>query len=178
MNHVKRTKSATALAVVTGVALLGSLVGAATTANADPGNYDRAASRNAVTEVRQAIDPYRDVKVAEAAGYLPVSDCVSSPEGGMGFHYLNPGLAAGPINPGQPPILLYGPDGDGSLQLLGAEWLVPIESESQERPDLAGEPFNAMDAHDGLPPHFELHVWTHVVNPSGVFSTWNPRVSC
>jgi hypothetical protein len=29
-----------------------------------------------------------------------------------------------------------------------------------------------------LPAHYSLHVWAWKYNPTGVFSMWNPRVSC
>jgi hypothetical protein len=29
-----------------------------------------------------------------------------------------------------------------------------------------------------MPVHYDLHVWTHKANPAGVFSPFNPKVSC
>ncbi len=148
-------------------------------AGADPGRHDRADVRGVVAQVRQAIAPYRDVDVALAAGYVPVSPCETSPEGGMGVHYLNPALAApGPVDPAKPAVLLYGPDKDGEPQLLGAEYFQPAVG--QPTPTLAGEPFDGpMPGHSpGMPEHFDLHVWTEVANPAGVFAQWNPRVTC
>ena len=29
-----------------------------------------------------------------------------------------------------------------------------------------------------MPWHVDLHVWTHVANPAGVFASWNPNVTC
>lgn len=159
--------TATALLVPTGAA------------GADPGEHDRADSRGTVAQVRQAIAPYREVDAALAAGYLPVSGCERSAGGGMGIHYLNPALAApGPVDPAKPAILLYAPGKDGELQLLGAEYWQPAVG--QPTPTLAGEPFDGpMPGHGGdMPVHYDLHVWTEVANPAGVFAPWNPRVVC
>lgn len=132
-----------------------------------------------MASIRQAIDPYRDAEAATADGYVPVSGCEESEAGGMGYHYLNVEVASsGVIDPAKPTILLYGPDAAGGLRLLGAEWWQP--DMGQPRPFLGGEPFNGpMPGHDEhMPTHYDLHVWTHVANPAGVFAPWNPRVSC
>ena len=141
--------------------------------------HSRADGHGVVAQVRAAIAPYRDVDAALAAGYVPVSGCEESAEGAMGIHSMNPALAApGPVDPAQPAILLYGPDGDGGLRLLGAEYWQPAVG--QPTPTLAGRPFDGpMPGHaPGMPEHFDLHVWTEVANPSGVFAAWNPRVAC
>ena len=90
-------------------------------AGADPGRHDRADVRGTVAQVRQAIAPYRDVDAAVAAGYVPVSPCETSPDGGMGIHYLNPALV-GSTDPFAPAVLLYEATADGGMTLLGAEW--------------------------------------------------------
>ena len=47
-------------------------------------------------------------------------------------------------------------------------------------PILMGQLFDYMDAPNrfGLPAFYSLHVWAWKFNPEGVFSMWNPRVSC
>ena len=173
--HARHATTAALVLAGLGTALLVP----ATSAGADPGRHDRADSRGTVAQVRQAIAPFRDVDAAVAAGYLPVGGCESSPEGGMGVHYLNPAHGApGPVDPAKPAILLYAPDDDGRLQLLGAEYWQPAVG--QPTPTLAGEPFDGpMPGHGpGMPVHYDLHVWTEVANPSGVFAPWNPKVVC
>lgn len=171
----KTLAAAAAITVVAGVAALG-----AGSAQADPGAHDRAASTDTVARIRQAIEPYEDVKEAVADGYVRVSDCESSAEGGMGYHYLNPQhvVVGDVVDPTKPTILLYGPGTYGGLRLLGAEFWQP--ETGQPTPMLGDEPFNGpMPGHGGdMPVHYDLHVWTHVANPSGVFATWNPNVSC
>jgi hypothetical protein len=45
---------------------------------------------------------------------------------------------------------------------------------------LGGQLFNYVGAPNRLrlPAHYELHVWAWKRNASGIFSDWNPRVSC
>lgn len=147
------------------------------TAGAEPGAHDRADSTGAVAEVRKAIAPYRDVSAALAAGYVPVSPCESSAEGGMGVHYMHLEAASDlEVELARPEILLFGSDG----RLLGAEYWQA--DRGQEHPTLAGQPFDGpMEGHgpEGqMPWHYDLHVWTEVANPAGVFAPYNPRVRC
>jgi hypothetical protein len=175
--HTRLTVAAT-LATVASASAAAFLTASA--AHADAGRHDRADSHGAVATVRAAIAQYRDPAAAIAAGYVRVSDCETSPAGGMGFHYLNPELIdpSRPVDPAHPTVLLYGPDGDSGLRLLGAEFLQP--DVGQPTPTLAGEPFDGpMPGHSpGMPVHYDLHVWTEVANPAGVFAPWNPKVTC
>lgn len=175
-------KRAVAVALAA-LGLSGAAVLSAPGAHADAGDaagaHDRAATLGLVAQIRQAVDPYRDVDLALEHGYVPVSSCEASPAGGMGIHYLSFDVAMSPeVDPARPTILLYGPDGRGGLRLLGAEWWQPAVG--QPRPSLGGEPFNGpMPGHnEHMPMHYDLHVWTHVANPAGVFAPWNPNVSC
>ena len=173
--HTRLTLAASMATTVAAGAFL-----AAPGARAEAGRHDRADSGGTVAVVRSAIAQYQDPAAAEAAGYVLVSDCETSAAGGMGFHYLNPALIdpSRPVDPTRPTVLLYGPDGDGGLELLGAEFLQP--DVGQPRPTLAGEPFDGpMPGHSpGMPVHYDLHVWTEVANPAGVFAPWNPKVTC
>lgn len=137
--------------------------------------------------LKKSLSPYRDVDRALADGFVPVSACTESPEGGMGFHYLNPARAMAPVDPAKPAILLYGPTDDGDpdgRRLLGAEWF-QADADQQlgtdgDRPSLWGRPFEGpMPGHDpGMPVHYDLHVWLFDSNPAGVFAGWNPSVTC
>lgn len=149
-------------------------------AQADPGKHDRAASTDAVATLHRSIQQYQDVSAALAAGFVPVGDCEESAAGGMGIHYINYGamVQGSEADPTRPTLLLYGPDGSGGLELLGGEFFQPYAG--QPAPTLAGEPFDGpMAGHaPGMPWHYDLHVWTEVANPAGVFQAWNPRVHC
>ena len=139
-----------------------------------------------VATARQATVKYHDVAAALADGYVKVGGCVELPgAGGMGFHYVNPRLAADPaIAADQPEQLLYAPGPDGSLKLAGVEYFKADADQnlatSDDRPSLAGVPFEGpMAGHGpGMPIHYDLHVWAWRANPEGMFADWNPNVDC
>ena len=138
----------------------------------------------ALAGLRKGLAPYADVAVALADGFVPVSECTVSPDGGMGVHYLHPARAAAPVDPAKPAILLYGPGRDGRPTLLGAEWFQADADQdlatTGDRPFLWGRPFDGpMPGHDPMMPvHYDLHVWLFDSNPAGVFAPWNPSISC
>lgn len=166
------------LCLVTGAAAVVA-ASTATSAGADPGRHDRSASNDVVAEIRRAVAPYQDVTAALADGYEapPAGEHQCVP--GMGHHYVNLELM-GSNDPAAPPILLYGSDGEGGLELLGVEFFLPEAAAGGTRPSLRDEPYDGpMDGHGGaMPRHYDLHVWTHLANPDGVFATTNRRVSC
>ena len=170
-------------------AALTALTGAPATAHAgeDHGGeheqvHSRAGAGQPMAKVKRDLSRFKDVGVAMAEGYLPVSPCETSPEGGMGYHFLNP-LHVG-ADPTAPSVLLYEPEADGSLHLAGVEWFVPDADQdlatAGDRPSLWGRGFDGpMAGHGpGMPVHYDLHVWLYEANPRGVFEPWNPRVSC
>ena len=117
-----------------------------------------------IAAVKAAVEKYKDVNVALAEGFIPdPSDhCIDAAAeglpaewGGMGIHYLN--MAALKITAGEPrvdgegthtdfmnpAILLYEPQEDGSLELVGVENLVFQKAwheagNSDPRPSLIG----------------------------------------
>ncbi|MBN1209970.1 MAG: hypothetical protein JXB05_34280 [Myxococcaceae bacterium] len=131
-------------------------------------------------KVKEALDKYRDVAVAEQDGYIPVSPCEVLPGvGGMGIHYLHPGLANDlTSDPYQPEILLYAPNNEGVLELLGPEYFQADAGQGQ--PSVLGQGFDGpMPGHSpDMPVHYDLHVWLFKYNPDGLFAAWNPRASC
>lgn len=144
-------------------------------------------------KVRAALEKYRDPVVAVHDGYFSTLGCVEYPDpggpgrvpypaGGMGVHFLNPGLIGPVPDPLRPQILVYEPDGD-KLRLVGVEWFIPLATGVKERPHLFGVPFDGpMEGHHPLLPtalhHYDLHVWLFKTNPAGVFSPTNPTVKC
>jgi len=161
--------------------------------------------------IRAATEKYSDVNVALAEGFIPdpSGHCVSAaaeglpPEwGDMGIHYINPELlqitASEPRVNGigthtdftQPAILLYEPQEDGSLVLMGIENLVWIEAweaaGNTEKPVFMGRNWDMMadnpatdgDEAHGFMPHYDQHVWLYRENPSGILSPFNPAASC
>ena len=140
------------------------------------------ADRTTLAHVRDVTAKYRDVEAALADGYLPTDDCVASPDGGMGLHYVNPALL-GDLDPDHPPVLLYSPEGHRRT-LMGAEWFQPDADQDlttdADRPSLFGHAFQGpMLGHEpGMPIHYDLHVWAWRANPARDFSPWNPAVHC
>jgi hypothetical protein len=140
-----------------------------------------------LARVRQVTDKYHDVNAALADGFIETPDCVSSPDGGMGIHFINPARLMDPSeNILEPEILLYVKTDDG-MKLIGVEYFygigapdTPVPNPAPPAPVLFGRPFDGpMAQHEpGQPPHYDLHVWVWQANPSGMFAPFNPTVSC
>ena len=124
--------------------------------------------------------------------------------GAMGIHYSRPDLLGLP--PGaptarvngtgshtdfrNPAILIYEPQANGSLELVAIENLVFQQSWHAAghagRPSylgvaydaMADDPATALDEAHMFEPHYDRHVWLYRANPSGVFTPFNPAVSC
>ena len=143
--------------------------------------------------VREALDKYKDPIAAVHDGYFSTLGCVAFPKaagpgqipyprGGMGVHFINGALIGKPLDPMKPQILVYEPVG-GRLQLVAAEWFVPVGPEVKERPQMFGQPFDGpMEGHHPLMPHslhhYDMHVWLWKTNPAGLFAPTNPNVKC
>jgi hypothetical protein len=137
-----------------------------------------------VGAVRQAASIYKDVEAAKGAGYGLFHGCVSGPqEGAMGIHYVNGDLVGdGEIDASQPEALIYELR-DGHLQLVGVEYVVIVEAwdaNHEAPPSLMGQVFHYVGAPNRyrIPAFYELHVWAWKQNPNGMFTDWNPKVSC
>jgi len=143
------------------------------------------AGGSALAEVRAATAKYHRVEVAIAEGYFNTRECVASPAGAMGIHYVNRALRDDPaLDPTRPEVLVYEPQKNGQLRLVAVEyfvWRAAWDALSpSSSPTLFGEPFfrSFGPAAHGLPDHYELHVWLWRNNPSGMFAQWNPKVTC
>lgn len=174
--HIART-AALALAGLAAAALWPA-------AAEEPGKAD-------IEAMRSALAKYKDPYVAIRDLYLSTVGCVhydgmkmpghmEYPKGGMGIHFVNL-TVQGPLDPLKPNVLIYEPVG-GKLELVAAEWLVPL-SVAKERPALFGQPFQGpMEGHEPLIPkdfvHYDLHAWLFKDNPLGMFSPTNPDVTC
>lgn len=136
-------------------------------------------------EIRKATARYHRVEVAEADGYVQASECVSSPLGGMGYHYLNEEyLNDGVIDPSKPDFILYEPMKNGKLRLVGVEFVVIAAQwdanndappmlgnqilEDRRGPGFGGAPF----------PNYQIHAWIWKNNPAGIYTAFNPNVTC
>jgi hypothetical protein len=126
--------------------------------------------------VRAATEKYKDPAVAIAEGYVAMP-CVSGPaSGAMGLHYVNLAyLEDNIIDVAKPEALMYEPQADGAVELLGVEFIIFTGPTV-----LQGHLFHLTGAPNryGLDPFYELHVWAWRDNPSGTFADFNPDVSC
>ena len=136
-----------------------------------------AAQRQGVAQVRRATNGLHSFAAAQAAGYTNQypAGCAQSPSGVQGFHYLNPGLVDATVELLRPELVMYEPQRDGSLQLIGVDYVVPFDAwPSSEAPTLLGVPFMRNEPL-GV---WALHIWAWRPNPSGMFAMWNPKASC
>jgi hypothetical protein len=155
-------------------------------AHTDANNKQQAANQSALLKiVRDSTERFKDVNVAIAEGYALQFGCVSgSDSGAMGMHYVNGNLVgAGILDPARPQIVIYEPMPDGSLKLIGADYLVLANAWNAthtEMPQMMGQLFHLFDAPNrfGLPAFYTLHVWAWKENPNGAFVNWHPQVSC
>jgi hypothetical protein len=132
--------------------------------------------RQLLVSAKQATARYHDIQNALSDGFFQASPCVSHPTlGAMGFHFINIGRIMNPlVRADEPEVLLYLPDEDGEMRLVGLEYVVPIGL-TIEPPVLYGQTFHL----DGPPLNqYSLHVWAWRNNPSGVFMPFNPKLSC
>jgi hypothetical protein len=127
--------------------------------------------------VRRATKAYQSFAVAQKEKYtVALTPCMEdSTLGGMGFHYGKGALIDGRVELKRPELLLYEPQADGSLQLVGIEWIVPFTAWNKPNPPrLLGVDFAANQTFQV----WALHAWIWRTNPSGALADWNPTVSC
>jgi hypothetical protein len=158
-----------------------------------------------LAEIRRVTAPYHDLDAAMAAGYTawspnpfaPNATCPSSPLGNMGYHLVNVALRGGAADPAagdavidllRPEMLLYEKRPDGQMHLVGVEYIVfkaaweRVHGVGAAPPEVLGQPLLASShtfpGNANPIAHYELHVWVWTNNPLGMFSPWNPTVTC
>ena len=126
--------------------------------------------------VRQATSRFHSTTQAKKHHYTPGVECVSAPGlGGMGYHWVNGGLVDATFDPLKPEAILYAKGPGGNLRLIAVEYIVL--DMGQPRPSFGSQLFDI----GGTPlplPHYSLHVWLYEPNPAGIFTPFNPNVSC
>jgi hypothetical protein len=141
------------------------------------------ASQNRIyAAVRAATARYHDIDRALADGYSLASECVVTPSGGMGYHYVRGDLMDGVLEPTRPEALLYEPQQNGRLRLVAVEWIIVAALwDGEGIPMLGSQPFDDHTApgSGGPPfPHYQLHAWLWKHNPAGMHTQFNPNVNC
>ena len=150
-----------------------------------------------LAQIRAGTAQYvNDLDSAAEDGFFIITQMIPD----MGYHFLNPNVEGFDI--GQPPILVYGRDGD-EWELGAVEWVFP---EEPAEPPMEGGTYGAFPAachyDDGLfvptateeecaearpeteaaftfwhPDLVTFHVWAWMHNPDGIYHGTNPLMS-
>jgi hypothetical protein len=135
--------------------------------------------RRDVETLRNATNKYHDLIAAEAAGYptakMPMC-IVDSTMGGMGYHLIDRTRVDDKLEIERPEMLIYAPAGNGKVELVGVEYVVPYRfvPATEKPPRLFGQELKHYDQFN----YWELHVWAWRHNAAGLFADWNPAVKC
>lgn len=160
---------------LTAMLLLAACGGEPTTPTTDGARLEtQAAARSDLAALRAATARYQRIEVASAEGWdtqFPPG-CFTSSTGAMGYHFLK-GENVGTLDPAAPQLLLYEPQQNGSMKLVGVEFIYP-GAPTDEAPTLFGETFEWNSRFQV----WALHVWAWRENPLGIHADWNPTVSC
>ena len=129
--------------------------------------------------LKAATSRFHSLRQAEKVGYVQVSGCVEEPGGAaaMGIHYARLDLLGdAAVEPTQPEALVYEPQADGRLELVAIEYIIPFPFHGPEEapPVLFGQSFSRNDTNG----FWALHVWLYRDNPRGLYSDFNPNVTC
>ena len=155
--------------------------------HAGHGTHGVSATSPLVERVRKATGRFLDINVALSQQWVVGTPCVSGPQAGaMGVHLIQPSrLGDGTINADEPEALIYEPLPDGSMRLVGVEFIVMASDwadklATQGPPNVDGHLMNYVGEPNryGLHAFYELHVWAWERNPQGSFADWNTNVTC
>jgi hypothetical protein len=154
-------------------------------------NVDEAELHADLAQVRRATARFHDLDAALEAGYelgwvngsgnTIITNCVAHPTAGaMGYHYFNAQLMDDlAVDVLQPEVLVYAPGPDGQLRLAAVEWVARGPNSNpagvSEPPSVLGMPMHILNPVVGF---YLMHAWIWQPNPAGMFTDWNPDVSC
>jgi hypothetical protein len=145
--------------VLSGLAVAGVAWAASDTSESHP-------AQKGLADTRRAVNKYRDVGVAQAAGFADLHLCVPQ----MGQHYTLGGdphtFTDGILDPEKPEALVYADDGKGGLKLVAVEWV------STTPGSVVGQDLHLNTALNV----WVLHAWIGQGNPDGVFADMNPNI--
>jgi hypothetical protein len=166
---------------------------------------DLAAMRLATERFQDVEVALAEGYIRDPSNLCETADMMGLPaeQGAMGIHYFRPDLLGitGPPDPRvngtgthtdflAPSVLLYEPQADGRFELVGVENLVFAAAWQAaghaDPPSFQGIPYEHMVDDPATPvdeahlfePHYDRHVWLYRDNPNGVFTPFNPNVSC
>jgi len=167
---------------------------AGATDNSFSGDNDSHYSSNftpIVNAVRKAVLNLSK-KDLENYGAVLRTPCVTGPDfGAMGVHLINHTFVDGVVDVNKPEALIYEPQANGRLRIVGVEYIVPKDAWDaanpaqpglpSPRPQLLGHLLNFVGSPNryGIEGgFFEIHVWAFEDNPRGALHDWNPDVTC
>jgi hypothetical protein len=180
-----------------------ALVGAA--AGPGPGEPSLAEVRSATERFREVKVALAEGYIRDPFDLCDNAAMMGKPAalGAMGVHYFRPDLLGVTEPPAprvngvgthtdfrKPAILIYEPQKDGNMELVAVENLVFKKSwraaGHAEPPTFHGVPYDSMqddpntsiDEAHMFEAHFDRHVWIYRDNPAGVFTPFNPAVTC
>ncbi len=149
------------------------------------GDDFRITDEKQLAELRQVTERLKSFEAATQAGYrTQITPCwAHHSAGAMGYHYGNTNLFDASAELLKPEVVIYEPEKNGNMRLVGLEYIVPLAAwqtaqhnldDPTDVPQLLGQKFTR---HSFLP-IFKLHIWLWRENPSGTYADWNPKVSC
>lgn len=113
---------------------------------------------------------------AIAAGYMSTHECVSSPFGNMGIHFIHPQLFDSQVRSGQmdhqnPPVLLV----DANDRVVGLEWET---TQNTPQPTFLGQPVPLQPGHPGMEEdHYMVHIFFKPNNKL-LLGPFDPDLKC
>ncbi len=151
-----------------------------------------------IAEAKSATARYRSVAAAKADGYFQVTQFIP----GLGLHLANLGISNRIFDPARPQVLLYQPDRNGTLVLVGVAYSIAHTGPDDPQPagfagntdawhyhqDLCFLPTGSVTITPSAQPcrerggYFQaktawlLHAWIWKTNPNGLFTESNPSV--
>ncbi len=126
-----------------------------------------------VNQLKSITEQYMDFNVAVDEGRIDVSGYVPN----MGHHYLNPAYADGTFEIDKPEIILYVPDANGNMQMVAVEYsIIPDDPENPGSPPEGFTGDNDVWHFNEMVGQWQLHVWTILDNPDGIFAPFNPAI--
>jgi hypothetical protein len=136
--------------------------------------------RRDVETLRNATSRFRfDLAAAGEAGYptATLPRCIAdSTMGGMGHHMIDRRLFDEKLEIDKPEMLIYAPNGEGKMELVGVEYVVPFRAwpATDKAPRLFGQELKRYPEFN----YWALHVWAWKRNAAGLFADWNPAIKC
>jgi len=140
----------------------------------NPSIPDEAPYEQELAQLKMATEAYVDFEVAKADGYDVDATGYRKQ---MGHHFVKGALVDDVFELEKPELLIYAPDDNGVMQLVGVEYIVPILDMDNPQPPPEGFTGD-MDIWE-VNTEFNvwmLHAWIIEENPNGVFMAMNPNI--